>query len=127
MMADELEAALARVASKSQGRTRYEGQPPYDDELMLMEIASLRTQFFEQEQRMFELEREYAALNSLHKQANAQLSLKDKALRDLDAVLDFSEPVSAVEGGIQFDDVTSVNEAFAAAIQALHTEGKSDE
>lgn len=40
----DIEPVLARVRSKSSGRTRYEGQQPYDDEVMLAEIEALRTE-----------------------------------------------------------------------------------
>lgn len=36
--------AIATVRSRSMGRTRYEGQEPRDDELMLAEIDNLRAE-----------------------------------------------------------------------------------
>lgn len=36
-----LKAALERVRIRGRGRTRFEGQEPYDDELMLAEIENL--------------------------------------------------------------------------------------
>ena len=39
-----IEDAIATVREKSMGRTRYEGQEPRDDELMLAEIDRLRAE-----------------------------------------------------------------------------------
>ena len=39
-----IEDAIATVRTKASGRTRYEGQEPRDDELMLAEIDRLRAE-----------------------------------------------------------------------------------
>jgi hypothetical protein len=39
-----IEHAIATVRTKASGRTRYEGQEPSDDELMLAEIDRLRAE-----------------------------------------------------------------------------------
>lgn len=43
----DIEQVLSRVRSKAKGRTRYEGQTPYDDEVMLAEIMRLRQELAE--------------------------------------------------------------------------------
>lgn len=40
----DIEAVISRVKSRSAGRTRYEGQEPFDDELLLEEITRLRSE-----------------------------------------------------------------------------------
>jgi hypothetical protein len=41
-MTDPLAAAIAEVRAKAAGRTRYVGQAPYPDELLVAEIDALR-------------------------------------------------------------------------------------
>lgn len=41
---DPLECAIARVNERASGRTRYEGQTPFDDELLVAEIERLRSE-----------------------------------------------------------------------------------
>lgn len=38
----DVDAALAEVRRRSAGRTRYEGQPPYADEVLAEEVERLR-------------------------------------------------------------------------------------
>ena len=41
---DRLETVLSHIRVRASGRTRYEGQLPFDDELMLAEIERLRAE-----------------------------------------------------------------------------------
>lgn len=38
----EIDEAIAEVKRKAEGRTRYEGQPPYRDEVLVAEIERLQ-------------------------------------------------------------------------------------
>lgn len=39
----DIETIIAEIKAKAEGRTRYEGQPPYWDELLVAEILRLRS------------------------------------------------------------------------------------
>lgn len=84
-MADGLKNTDKKAAIWTKDIAKYlraceaEGNSKLDSEAA-DEITRLRAQFFEQEQRIFNIELEYAALNSLSKQESTQLALKDKAL-----------------------------------------------
>ena len=59
----DIDASIAEVRSRMQGRTRYEGQPPYTDELLVEEIARLRARVAELEAALGETVRQIEYLH----------------------------------------------------------------